>query len=114
MQGWRKTNEDAHIHALDIGDGNSLFAVFDGHGGEQVAMFCEKYFAEYLMANEEYKCKNYQKALEETFVELDYLLLSEEGQEKLKDIQTKLKQTIRGANAKLDIHELKEISSLPF
>lgn len=25
--------EDAVIHELDIGDGNSLFAVFDGHGG---------------------------------------------------------------------------------
>lgn len=25
--------EDAAIHDLDIGDGNSLFAVFDGHGG---------------------------------------------------------------------------------
>lgn len=25
--------EDAVIHTLDIGDGNSLFAVFDGHGG---------------------------------------------------------------------------------
>ena len=34
MQGWRKNNEDAHIHILDLGDGNSLFGVFDGHGGE--------------------------------------------------------------------------------
>lgn len=34
MQGWRKSNEDAHIHNMDLGDGNSLFAVFDGHGGE--------------------------------------------------------------------------------
>lgn len=25
--------EDAAIHNLDIGDGNALFAVFDGHGG---------------------------------------------------------------------------------
>jgi len=25
--------EDAAIHQLDIGDGNCLFAVFDGHGG---------------------------------------------------------------------------------
>lgn len=28
--------EDAAIHTLDIGDGNSLFAVFDGHGGKYV------------------------------------------------------------------------------
>jgi serine/threonine protein phosphatase PrpC len=26
--------EDAVIHTLDIGDGNSIFAVFDGHGGK--------------------------------------------------------------------------------
>ncbi len=25
--------EDASIHEIDIGFGNSLFAVFDGHGG---------------------------------------------------------------------------------
>lgn len=25
--------EDAAIHAPNIGDGNGLFAVFDGHGG---------------------------------------------------------------------------------
>jgi serine/threonine protein phosphatase PrpC len=25
--------EDAAIHEINIGDGNSLFAVFDGHGG---------------------------------------------------------------------------------
>lgn len=26
--------EDAAIHELNIGDGNALFAVFDGHGGD--------------------------------------------------------------------------------
>lgn len=25
--------EDACIHKLELGDGNALFAVFDGHGG---------------------------------------------------------------------------------
>lgn len=79
MQGWRKSNEDAHIHNLDLGDGNSLFAVFDGHGGEQVAFFCEKHMPALLTSNDEYKAKNYEKALQETFVEMDWLLLSDEG-----------------------------------
>ena len=30
--------EDAAIHQLNIGDGNALFAVFDGHGGMQCPM----------------------------------------------------------------------------
>jgi len=54
-------------------------------------MFCEKYFAEVLMANQEYKAKNYSTALEETFVELDYMLLSDEGTEKMKSIVLSMK-----------------------
>jgi len=33
MQGWRKTMEDSHIAELNLGDGCSVFGVFDGHGG---------------------------------------------------------------------------------
>jgi len=42
-------------------------------------MFCEKYMPIYLMDNAEYGKKNYAKALEETFVELDYMLINEDG-----------------------------------
>ena len=114
MQGWRKSNEDAHIHNLDLGDGNSLFAIFDGHGGEQVAMFCERYIPEVLLANQEYQNKNYQKALEETFVEVDYMLLSEEGYEKMKMLLIEKKQRMRGPGVKLDMQEEREIKTLPF
>ena len=41
MQGWRGNMEDSHIADLDIGDGNSLFAVFDGHGGKEVAEYAK-------------------------------------------------------------------------
>jgi protein phosphatase 1G len=33
MQGWRNTMEDSHIACVDLGDGSSIFGVFDGHGG---------------------------------------------------------------------------------
>ena len=34
MQGWRDDMEDAHVHKLDLPGGESLFIVFDGHGGK--------------------------------------------------------------------------------
>jgi serine/threonine protein phosphatase PrpC len=34
MQGWRPQMEDKTITCTDMGDGNSLFAIFDGHGGK--------------------------------------------------------------------------------
>lgn len=43
--------EDAHISKLDIEPGVSLFAVFDGHGGKEVAIFAEKHFQEELLKN---------------------------------------------------------------
>ena len=50
MQGWRKTMEDAHISELDINDdGNSLFGIFDGHGGSEVALYVKKYFVQILV-----------------------------------------------------------------
>lgn len=48
MQGWRKSNEDAHITAVDFLPGFSLMAVFDGHGGSEVAKYCGTHFVEEL------------------------------------------------------------------
>lgn len=39
--------EDAHLSALDFDNNSSLFGVFDGHGGSEVA----KYAALYLVRN---------------------------------------------------------------
>jgi serine/threonine protein phosphatase PrpC len=67
--------EDAHIENPDIdGTGIGLFAVFDGHGGIEVAKFCESKFTEMLLKNQNFKNKAYGKALEETFLDLDILL----------------------------------------
>lgn len=38
MQGWRNTMEDAHIAALDLGNGVSFFGVYDGHGGKYLGL----------------------------------------------------------------------------
>lgn len=47
MQGWRRTMEDAHLAetALPEDPDTAIFGVFDGHGGAEVAKFCQKYLA---------------------------------------------------------------------
>lgn len=37
--------EDAHIAIPNLTNDISLFAVFDGHGGAEVAKFCSEYFS---------------------------------------------------------------------
>ena len=74
MQGWRGNMEDSHIAELDLGDGNSLFAVFDGHGGPEVAKYVKNHFTKNLVGNAAYKRKDYKKALEETNMKMDRLL----------------------------------------
>lgn len=78
MQGWRKTQEDAHI-ATFIEDEIALFGVFDGHGGKDVSLLVKEIFTDRLLKNSAYKQKNYDTALKETFYEMDQYMLSEEG-----------------------------------
>ena len=55
-----------------------------------------------------------RQALEETFVEIDFMLLSDEGYERMKAIILEHKQRVRGPGAKLDMNEEREIKTLPF
>lgn len=66
MQGWRKSMEDAHtavtnvpmaVTVTDDSDSNSdrharVFGVYDGHGGPEVARFCQHYFVSVLTHQE--------------------------------------------------------------
>ena len=76
--------EDAHIAELDLGDGNSVFGVFDGHGGPEVAKFVKAHFCKSLINCAAYKRKDYKKALEDTHLKMDKLLLSEKGKKELR------------------------------
>lgn len=42
MQGWRRTMEDTVKVELKLPQGEALFCVFDGHGGKEVAEFCQQ------------------------------------------------------------------------
>lgn len=92
MQGWRANMEDAHIARPDLVDDLSIFGVFDGHGGKEVAKFVEKHFCEYLLKNENFKIRNIEKALYETFLKMDELLLLPEGKKELNQIKNDSKE----------------------
>jgi len=76
--------EDSHIAEVDLGDGNGLFGVFDGHGGREVAKFVQNHFTKNLINCEAYKRKDFKLALENTFLKMDRLLLTEKGKQELR------------------------------
>ena len=68
--------EDAHIAAEISLPGNKkgmLFAVFDGHGGDQVAKFANLKFTEVLVGQADFKAGNYKSALTKAFFAFDEL-----------------------------------------
>lgn len=78
--------EDAHICALDVGQAGgqgstsegaprvNIFGVFDGHGGAEVARFCERHFSAELLASQEWGRGDVPKALVRGFHRIDELL----------------------------------------
>jgi serine/threonine protein phosphatase PrpC len=94
MQGWRKSMEDSHIAVTDISVPKHLsdvdakvFGVFDGHGGPEVARFCQLYLISVLTQQSTWKHpetadqeimdvanKGVGQALVETFHALDRMI----------------------------------------
>lgn len=79
--------EDAHIAEVNIEEGVSIYGVFDGHGGPEVAKFCAKYFIPKLRENENFKNKNYELALKENYLKMDEILMTPNGAELLKEFK---------------------------
>lgn len=79
MQGWRKGQEDSHLHILDIIPEVHLFAVFDGHGGKEVARYCEKHLPKMLLANEDFCNHKFEAAFKAVFLKIDLQLISKAG-----------------------------------
>ena len=85
MQGWRRNMEDAHIVQPNFGtlkdkagpgsqEPVSLYGVFDGHGGAEVAKFCEHHLLESLQETPAWKEGDVGKALQQAFLRIDALL----------------------------------------
>ncbi|GMG35326.1 unnamed protein product [Ambrosiozyma monospora] len=94
MQGWRISMEDSHSTILDIhklkdstenGDSKTtsedqvaFFGVYDGHGGERVALFTGENLPHILKNTETFKKKDYQQSLRDAFLAADVAILKDE------------------------------------
>lgn len=86
MQGWRISMEDAHIAILDLLQGTpeakdhsqklSFFGVFDGHGGDKVALYTGEHIHNIISNQETFKAGNYEQALKDGFLATDRAILN--------------------------------------
>lgn len=82
--------EDSHLARMDVIEGEvSIFGVFDGHGGAEVAVYIENHFVDEIKKNEYFKKGDYRNALIETFLNIDKMLLTEAGKKELAAIARK-------------------------
>lgn len=87
MQGWRMSMEDAHCCLPNIdGKSTALFGVFDGHGGKEVAEYCALNLHNFLMDTEAFTEGDMQRALRETYMNIDEAITSDEVIKELKTI----------------------------
>ena len=90
MQGWRISMEDAHAAVLDLqpldGDAKpepaaadvriSYFGVYDGHGGDKVAIYTGEHLHQIVAKQEAFKKKDFEQALKDGFLAIDRAILS--------------------------------------
>lgn len=86
MQGWRISMEDAHITILNLLKPDSdaakahsrlsFFGVFDGHGGDKVALYAGENIDDILVKQDTFKAGNYEQALKDCFLATDRAILS--------------------------------------
>lgn len=85
MQGWRISMEDAHCCFPDLdGKNNSMFGVFDGHGGREVAQYCAKSLHKFVLDTDAYREGDIKGSLRQAFLAIDEAILSDEVIEELK------------------------------
>lgn len=86
MQGWRVTQEDAHNNILDFDTSTSFFAVYDGHGGHEVAQYCSQKLPQFIKDTQAYKDGDIEKALVDGFLGFDATIATAEVVQILKEI----------------------------
>lgn len=80
MQGWRIHMEDSHTHILSLPDdpGTAFFAVYDGHGGANIAQYAGKHLHKFVTRRPEYG-EDVKRALQRGFLDVDEAMLNDES-----------------------------------
>ena len=86
MQGWRKTMEDISLALPNFDGNNSLFGIFDGHGGSIISQFAACNIEHILKNSKSYQSLNYEQSLIDSFLIIDDLLKDEKIDRFLKKI----------------------------
>lgn len=88
MQGWRISMEDSHTTVLDLIPSPtddeakthtgklSFFGVFDGHGGDKVALFAGENIYKILQKQDSFKKGDYNQGLKDSFLATDRAILN--------------------------------------
>ncbi|XP_034251807.1 probable protein phosphatase CG10417 isoform X2 [Thrips palmi] len=113
MQGWRMTQEDAHNAVLNFDDGTSLFAVYDGHGGHEVAAYCAENFPKFLKEVEEYKNGDFLEALKQAFLGFDNTLTKPEIISVLKMLANNKEEGQSSDEEEEEVSNLEEEACMP-
>uniref|UniRef100_A0A8C8DP67 protein-serine/threonine phosphatase n=1 Tax=Oryzias sinensis TaxID=183150 RepID=A0A8C8DP67_9TELE len=92
MQGWRVSMEDAHNCIPDFDVDTAMFSVYDGHGGEEVALYCSKYLPDIIKEQKTYKDGKLQKALEDAFLAIDGRITTADVIKELVQISGRLRE----------------------
>ena len=84
MQGWRVSMEDSHSAIPLLGQEAALFAVYDGHGGKEVALYCRERLPGLLKASPAYAEGDAGSALKQVFMDLDVEVSTEGGLQEMR------------------------------
>ena len=86
MQGWRISMEDAHATVLNLYENDeknkdnpekmSFFGVYDGHGGDKVALFAGENIHQILLKQDSFKKGDYAQGLKDGFLATDRAILN--------------------------------------
>lgn len=81
MQGWRCEMEDKHTAKTGLGEKEfadwSFFAVFDGHAGDQSAIYSSSHLLEAILDTDEFKQNDIPRGIRSGFLNMDNELREE-------------------------------------